>query len=45
MIDISKVTDSLYVGSRVGKDDVDEMKMLNFDLIISMIGQMPPDEV
>jgi hypothetical protein len=45
MIDISKVTDYLYVGSRVGKEHADELKVLNFNLIISMIGQMPPDEV
>jgi hypothetical protein len=45
MIDISKVTDYLYVGSRVGKEHADELKVLNFDLIISMIGQTPPDEV
>src|SRR5476651_1584682 len=45
MTDISKVTDYLYVSSRVGKEHVDELKVLKFDLIISMIGQMPPDEV
>ncbi len=45
MIDISKVTDYLYVGSRIGQEHADELKMLNFNLIISMIGQMPPDEV
>ncbi len=45
MIDISRVTDNLYVGSRVGKEHADELKVLNFDLIISMIGQLPPDEV
>jgi len=45
MIDISKVTDYLYVGSRIGKEQADELKTLNFDLIISMIGQMPPDEI
>ena len=45
MIDISKVTDYLYVGSRVGKEHADELKVLNFSLIISMIGQMPPDEI
>jgi len=45
MIDISKVTDCLYVGSRVGKENADELKVLNFALIISMIGQMPPDEI
>ena len=45
MIDISKVTDYLYVGSRVGKEHADELRVLNFALIISMIGQLPPDEV
>ena len=45
MIDISKVTGYLYVGSRVGKEHADELKVLNFDLIISMIGQMRPDEI
>jgi protein-tyrosine phosphatase len=45
MIDISKVTDYLYVGSRVGKEHADELKVLNFNLIISMIGQMAPDEI
>jgi protein-tyrosine phosphatase len=45
MIDISKVTDYLYVGSRVGKEHADELKVLNFNLIISMIGQMSPDEI
>jgi len=45
MTDISKVTDYLYVGSRVGKESAGELKELNFNLIISMIGQMPPDEI
>jgi len=45
MIDISRVTDYLYVGSRVVKEDADELKVLNFNLIISMIGQMPPDKI
>jgi len=45
MIDISKITDYLYVGSRVGQEHAEELKMLNFNLIISMIGQMPPDEI
>ena len=45
MIDISKVTDNLYVGSRIGKDQLEEMKVLNFNLIISMIGQIAPDEI
>jgi protein-tyrosine phosphatase len=45
MIDISKVTDYLYVGSKVGKENADELKVLNFNLIISMIGQLQPDEI
>ena len=45
MTDISKVTDYLYVGSRVKKEHSDELKLLNFNLIISMIGQMAPDEI
>lgn len=45
MIDISKVTDTLYVGSKISKDYVEEVKVLNFDLIISMIAQIPPDEI
>jgi protein-tyrosine phosphatase len=45
MIDISRVTDYLYVGSRVGKEQADELKVYNFNLMISMIGQMPPDEI
>jgi protein-tyrosine phosphatase len=45
MIDISKITEYLYVGSRVGKEHADELKVLDFNLIISMIGQTPPDEI
>jgi hypothetical protein len=45
MIDISRVTDYLYVGSRVGKEHADELRSFNFNLIISMIGQKPPDKV
>ena len=45
MTDISKVTDYLYVGSRIEKEQADEVKVLKFDLIISMIGQIPPDEI
>src|SRR5512140_829269 len=45
MIDVSKVTDYLYVSSRVGKEHADELKVLNVNLIISMIGEMPPDDV
>lgn len=45
MIDISKVTDYLYVGSRVGKEHAEELKVLNFDLIISMIGHLAPDKI
>jgi hypothetical protein len=32
-MDISKVTDYLYAGSRVGKEHADELKVLNLDLI------------
>jgi hypothetical protein len=32
-MDISKVTGYLYVGSRVGKEHADELKVLDFDLI------------
>lgn len=45
MIDISKITDYLYVGSRIGKEHADELKLLKFDLIISMIAQVSPDEI
>jgi len=30
MMDISRVTDYLYVGSRIRKEDADELKALNF---------------
>jgi len=39
MIDISKITECLYVGSRIGHEHADELKLLKFDLIISMIAQ------
>src|ERR1039458_700120 len=45
MTDISKVTDYLYVGSRIVKEQAEELKVLNFNLIISMIGQMAPDKI
>ena len=45
MTDISKVTDYLYVSSRVGKENMEELKKLNFNLMISMIGQIPPDGI
>jgi protein-tyrosine phosphatase len=45
MLDISKVTDYLYVGSKVEKEQADELKVFNFNLIISMIGQMAPDKI
>jgi len=32
-MDVSKVTDYLYVGSRVGKEHAGELKVLNFHLI------------
>jgi protein-tyrosine phosphatase len=45
MIDISKITDYLYVGAKIGDENVEEIKVLKFDFIISMIGQMPIEEV
>lgn len=39
------MTDCLYVGSRVGNEDANEWKVLDFGLVDSMIGQMPPDEI
>src|SRR5471030_1028544 len=45
MTDISKVTEYLYVGSKIGKEHADELKFFNFNLIISMIGQMAPDKI
>ena len=45
MIDISKITEHLYVGSQINKDYADELRLLKFDLIISMIGQVRPDEI
>jgi hypothetical protein len=45
MIDISKVTDYLYVGSKMDHEHADELKVLNFNLIISMIGQVAPHEI
>lgn len=40
MIDISKITDFLYVGSRMGDEHAEELRPLSFDLIISMIAQI-----
>jgi hypothetical protein len=45
MIDISKITEYLYVGSKIGKEHAEELKLLEFHLIISMIGQMAPDTI
>jgi hypothetical protein len=44
-MDISKVTDYLCVGSRVGNEHADELKILDFDLINPVIGGMSPDEI
>jgi hypothetical protein len=44
MIDLSKVTEYLYVGSRVRKEHADELKVRKFDLIISMIGETRFDD-
>lgn len=45
MTDISKITEYLYVGSRIGHEHADELKLLKFDLIISMIAQLAPEEI
>jgi len=45
MIDISKITENLYVGSCVRHEHAEELKVLKFDLVISMIGQLKPHEV
>lgn len=45
MIDISKITDYLYIGSCVREEHAEELKVLKFNLIISMIGQLRPHEV
>ena len=44
-MDISKITDYLYVSSRIGKEHADGLRALGFDLIISMIAEAPPDEI
>lgn len=45
MIDISKITEYLYVGSCMREEHAGELKVLKFGLIISMIGQLKPHEV
>lgn len=45
MIDISKITENLYVGSCVRREHAEELRVLQFDLIISMIGQRKLDEI
>jgi hypothetical protein len=45
MIDVSKITDYLYVSSCVRHEHAEELKILKFDLIISMIGFMKPHPV
>ncbi len=45
MIDISKITENLYVGSCVTHEHAEELKVLKFDLVISMIAQLRPHEV
>ena len=43
MIDVSEVTDYLYVASRLDLTHLEELRVLNVDLIISMIGgERPP---
>lgn len=45
MIDISKITENLYVGSCLTHEHADELRVLKFDLVISMIAQLKPHEV
>ena len=45
MVDISQVTEHVYVGSRIGSTHADELKFMKFDLIISMMGEMRPDTI
>lgn len=45
MVDISKITDYLYVGSVVRKEHAEEILALKFDLMISMIAQIRMDPV
>lgn len=45
MIDISRITDSLYIGSEQHHHSIEELKLLKIDLIISMIGQREPPEI
>lgn len=45
MIDISKINESLYVGSCVRHEHAEELKVLKFDLVISMIGQSRPHKI
>lgn len=45
MLDISRITDFLYVGSLLGRQHADELRPYNFDLIISMIVQIKIDDV
>jgi hypothetical protein len=45
IVDISQITDYLFVGSRICEDHCEELKTRKFDLIISMIGQEAPHEV
>ena len=43
MLDISKITDQLFVASRLRSTAVDELKILKIDVVISMIGEEAPD--
>lgn len=45
MIDISKITDYLYIGSFIGHQHSEDLKVFKFDLIISMIAQSKPHEI
>lgn len=45
MLDISKITEYLYVGSKIGPEHLEELKLQKFNLIISMIGELEPAPV
>jgi protein-tyrosine phosphatase len=45
MIDVSKITDQLYVGSCMRHEHVEELRVHKFSLIISMIAQEAPHEI
>lgn len=45
MLDISKITSYLYVGSQMGREHAEALRPYGFDLIISMIAQSRIDDI